>query len=284
LQTNTLYDAGQPQSNTSSFQALNAEQRGSLLSDAGTFAFSNIMMDRWAQGTGGRAVHDSNALKEALADDIENGSRYYTIAYTPTNRSEVGKERTIAIQSVSGNYKLAYHRTYFEDTPKEQRAAEAAPAKDPLRPLMDRGMPDFTELRYRMKVVPATPQPAADAAHAGDNPALSGALTRYTVSFSLAMDGLTLIPGPDGIRRGTIEVALVAYSQEGKPLNWELRSINLAIRPGQLTIAQTSGIPFHFDIDSPSGDVYLRTGIYDASSSKAGTLEIPLRTLAVAAR
>jgi hypothetical protein len=28
----------------------------------------------------------------------------------------------------------------------------------------------------------------------------------------------------------------------------------------------------------------LRTGIYDASSSKAGTLEIPLRTLAVAAR
>ena len=98
------------------------------------------------------------------------------------------------------------------------------------------------------------------------------------------MDGLTLIPGPDGIRRGTIEVALVAYSQEGKPLNWELRSINLAIRPGQLTIAQTSGIPFHFDIDSPSGDVYLRTGIYDASSSKAGTLEIPLRTLAVATR
>ena len=284
LQTNTLYDAGQPQSHTSSFQALNAEQVGSLLSDQGTFAFSNIMMDRWAQGTGGRAVHDSNALKEALADDIENGSRYYTIAYTPTNRSEVGKERTIAIQSVSGNYKLAYHRSYFEDTPKEQRAAEAAPAKDPLRPLMDRGMPDFTELRYRMKVVPATPQPAADTAHAGDNPALSGALTRYTVSFSLAMDGLTLIPGPDGIRRGTIEVALVAYSQEGKPLNWELRSINLAIRPGQLTIAQTSGIPFHFDIDSPSGDVYLRTGIYDASSSKAGTLEIPLRTLAVAAR
>ena len=48
---------------------------------------------------------------------------YYTIAYTPTNRSEVGKERTIAIQSVSGNYKLAYHRTYFEEMCIRDRAS-----------------------------------------------------------------------------------------------------------------------------------------------------------------
>jgi hypothetical protein len=147
---------------------------------------------------------------------------------------------------------------------------------------MDRGMPGFTELRYRMKVAPAAAQPAADAAHAGDNPSLSGPLTRYTVNFSLATDGLNLFPGPDGVRRRTIEVALVAYSQAGQPLNWETRSINLAIRPEQDAIAETSGIPFHFDIDAPPGDVYLRTGIYDSSSSKAGTLEIPLTSIAVA--
>jgi len=74
----------------------------------------------------------------------------------------------------------------------------------------------------------------------------------------------------------------VAYSQAGQPLNWETRSINLAIRPEQDAIAETSGIPFHFDIDAPPGDVYLRTGIYDSSSSKAGTLEIPLTSIAVA--
>jgi hypothetical protein len=77
-------------------------------------------------------------------------------------------------------------------------------------------------------------------------------------------------------------VALIAYSQDGKPLNWMVRSIGLAIRPEQMAIAQASGIPFHFDFDVPQGDVYLRTGVYDASTSKAGTLEIPLRSLVVA--
>jgi hypothetical protein len=86
------------------------------------------------------------------------------------------------------------------------------------------------------------------------------------------------------VRRGTIEVALVAYSQDGHPLDWEVRTIGLAIRPEQYAAAQTSGIPFHLDIDSPPGDVYLRTGIYDSSSSRAGTLEIPLSAVTVAQR
>jgi len=76
----------------------------------------------------------------------------------------------------------------------------------------------------------------------------------------------------------------VAYSQDGKPLNWQARSIGLAIRPEQVAAADASGIPFHFDIDAPPGDVYLRTGICDAMSSKAGTLEIPLRAVTLAER
>jgi hypothetical protein len=56
----------------------------------------------------------------------------------------------------------------------------------------------------------------------------------------------------------------------------------LAIRPEQSAIAEKAGIPFHFDIDSPSGDVYLRTGVYDLSSSRAGTLEVPLSSIVVA--
>jgi len=133
-------------------------------------------------------------------------------------------------------------------------------------------------------VAPSSPQPSPDAPHAGDNAEMFGPYTRYTVNFSLATDGVNLVPGPDGVRRGTIEVALVAYSQDGHPLDWEVRTIGLAIRPEQYAAAQTSGIPFHLDIDSPPGDVYLRTGIYDSSSSRAGTLEIPLSAVTVAQR
>jgi len=137
-------------------------------------------------------------------------------------------------------------------------------------------------LRYKVKLTPAPVD--ASAARAGDNADLKGALTRYTVGFSLATDGLVLVTGPDGVKRGHIEVALVAYSQAGQPLNWEARQIGLAIKPEQAALAEKSGIPFHFDIDAPVGDVYLRTGVYDLSTSHAGTLEIPLESVAVAQR
>jgi VWFA-related protein len=264
---------------------LNNAQQASLQSGYQQRVLAHLQMDKLAQVTGGKAVYERNALKEALTNDIENGSRYYTIAYTPSNRKEVGKERKIEIRSTSGSYKLAYRRGYFEDNPnKHLREADKPADSDPLRPLMDRGMPSFTQLRYRMKVAPANPQPSPDAPHAGDNAELFGPYTRYTVNFSLSTEGVSLVTGPDGVRRGTVEVALVAYSQEGKPLDWEVRSIGLAIRPDQNAIAESTGIPFHFDIDAPPGDVYLRTGIYDSSSSRAGTLEIPLSTVTVAQR
>jgi hypothetical protein len=232
-----------------------------------------------ARDTGGRAAYNTNDFKAVLAADIADGSRYYTLAYTPTNLREEGRERKIEIKTASGSYKLSYRRSYYEDIFNKSKAAAATQASDPLRPLMDRGMPNFTELRYRVSVTPAAAQPAADAPGVGDNTNLKAPLTRYTVRFSLAADSLPLVPSPDGVRREPVEVALIAYSQDGKPLNWMLRSVNLAIRPEQMATAQASGIPFHFDFDVPPGDVYLRTGIYDASTSKAGTLEIPLRSL-----
>jgi VWFA-related protein len=284
LMTRSLYSAENAKSpgSPTNFQTLIANQKSSLNADLRTDAVNQGGMDSLAKATGGKAIYNSNDFSGALAADIENGSRYYTLAYTPTSQRESGRERKIEIKTASGDYKLSYRRSYYEDTSRELKAAAAAPAKDPLRPLMDRGMPNFTEIRYRVKVTPASPLPAADAPRAGDNADLKAPFTRYTVSFSLATESLPLVPSPDGVRREPVEVALMAYSQDGKPLNWMIRSVGIAVRPEQMAIAEASGIPFHFDFDVPQGDVYLRTGIYDASTSKAGTLEIPLRSLVVA--
>jgi len=302
LQPDSVYDAAAPpvsasmgasgtgatapnltaQPNSSYIQMLNNAQQSSMTNDYQNRSLAHMQMDHLAQMTGGQAIYERNQLSAALAKDIENGSRYYTIAYTPSNRIEMGKERKIEIRSPSGTYKLAYRKGYFEDNPQKVNVAEKAASGDPLRPLMDRGMPNFTELHYRMKVAPLNPQPAPNSPHAGDNGNLFGPYTRYTVSFNLATEGVTLIPGADGVRHGSVEVALVAYSQDGHPLDWEVRSIGLAIKPEMYAAAQSSGIPFHFDIDAPPGDVYLRTGIYDGSSSRAGTLEIPLSAVNLA--
>jgi VWFA-related protein len=267
----------------SSMQATTAYSR-SLHSASRDRNHSHLVMDQLAWDTGGKASYNQNGLKESLAEDIDNGSRYYTLAYTPTNLSEKGKERKIEVKLASGKYKLAYRRSYIEDTPKEVREAEAVKAKDPLRPLMDRGMPNFTELRYRLHVEPATPQPAADAARAGSNALLKGPLTRYGIDFTLTAEGVFLDTAPDGVRHGMVEATVVAYSAEGRPMNWMVRFFGLVITPAQYEAARKSGIPFHLDIDVPPGNIYLRTGIYDTLSSKAGTLEIPLSAITLAAK
>jgi VWFA-related protein len=270
VSTPDSYQAETPNSGTGFLS-----QAEALRSENTTRGFQSINSATWAEKTGGKAYH-TNDIKGEMAEAIDNGSRYYTVAYAPHSTEGLGRERRIEVRVPSGNYKLSYRRNYFELNRKELKAAGEAPAKDPLRPLMDRGMPSFTQLRYHLKVEPVTPQPLAGAAPAGDNPALKGPSTRYRLTFALEPGGLTLTPGPDGVRRGNIEVALIAYSQPGASLNWQLRSVGLAIRPEQMAIAENTGIPLHFDFDVPNGDVYLRTGIYDAESSRAGTLEIPL--------
>ena len=281
LTVHSLYTAENPvlSGAPTSFQGVIQAQKTSLNSDVGKNADNINGMDAVAQATGGKPYY-GNDIKGALAADVENGARYYSLAYTPSDHKEIGRERQIEVSIPSGSYKLSYRRAYYEETPKSLAAEEAKAPTDPLRPLMDRGMPNFTELRYKVKLSPAPAPTVPGAARAGDNADLKGALTRYTVGFSLATNGLAMVTGPDGVRHGQIEVALVAYNQEGKPLNWEARQIGLAVRPDQFATAEKSGIPFHFDIDVPAGDVYLRTGVYDLSASHAGTLEIPLVTAA----
>ncbi|MGC1424782.1 MAG: VWA domain-containing protein [Terracidiphilus sp.] len=241
--------------------------------------FAFISSENWANATGGKAMHN-NDLAGALAADIQNGSSYYTVAYTPTDPKEIGRERKISVRLKDDEkYKLSYRRAYFERTPGETKTASAESAKDPLRPLMDRGMPSFADLHFRLHVEPnATPLPA-DAPPEGDNANLKQPFKRYTVRFFLSPENLNLVESPNGVRRAPVEVALIVYSQRGEPLNWLVRSVNLAIRPDQMAIAESSGIPFHFDFDMPPGDVYLRAGVYDATTDRAGTLEIPVASI-----
>ena len=234
----------------------------------------------WAEETGGKAYHE-NDIGQEIAEAADHGSRYYTLAYVPTDRKEVGRERRIEVK-VAGNYTIFYRKRYFERTQRETAKAGGAPAKDPLLELMGRGMPDISEIPYRLKVVPAATQADARTPRAGDNGQLSGHLRRYSIGFQLQAGGLSQLPDADGARRKRLEVTLVVYSQDGKPLNWESRDINLLIKPEQWARDQTAGVRFHIEIDAPPGDVYLRTGVYDSISNRVGTLEIPLTALAQA--
>ncbi len=42
---------------------------------------------------------------------------------------------------------------------------------------------------------------------------------------------------------------------------------------------KNGGLQLHADVDVPKGQYWLRTGIYDASTRKVGTMEIPFSSV-----
>lgn len=78
-----------------------------------------IYSETWAEETGGKAYH-ANKIDQEIADAVEHGSRYYTLAYVPSDATEEGRERRVDVKVLSGSYTLSYRRHYAERTQKEK--------------------------------------------------------------------------------------------------------------------------------------------------------------------
>ena len=239
-------------------------------------------MEQLAADTGGKAIYNTNDLNAAMQRAINDGSHYYTLGYSPTNKKMDGKYRRIEVKLNEGRYKLAYRRGYNAD---DTTAATAETEADPLRPLLKFGLPSATQLLYGVRVVPASPQPAPNATRAGKNPKPIGPVTRYSVDFMIRWTDVALEPEvkdvihgtpPPGPIYGKIQLGLLAYDRDGNAVNWASATQAMELKPEIYAAIQKSGIPAHIEIDLPNTDVYLETGVYDWSTGKTGTLEIPL--------
>jgi VWFA-related protein len=241
-------------------------------------------MDQLAKDTGGQAFYNTNGLNDALTRVVNNGTRYYSLAYSPSNPTMDGKYRRIQVKLLKGKDNLAYRRGYYADDLQTVLAAGQKPDTDPLLMLMGRNLPDYSQILYKIKVVPSNPQPAPDAPRIGSNPDLKGPFTRYGVDFAIAPQDLKLDPTPDGGRHGNIEIVLLAYDREGKPLNFVVTKGDVNLDAKLYESVQKVGLQIHKEIDVPQQYIYLRTGIYDLKSNTAGTLGVPLIDAVTSAR
>lgn len=207
---------------------------------------------------------------------MKTGSYYYSLSYAPTDKAMLGRYRRIEVKLRGGHYKLAYRRGYFEEGKVPGQSEQQLAAADPLQPLLQRGLPNATQIVFNLRVVRTTALPAATTTIAGDNNKLHDPVTRFGADFVVPVESLNFDITGDGVRHGNVELALEAYDHDDKPLNWKFRSITTSLKPDVYPAVQKTGEVFHQDIDIPPGEAYLRAGIYDLRSSMAGTLEIPL--------
>jgi VWFA-related protein len=255
--------------------------------DSGSRNANYASMETLAEDTGGKAFYNTNGLNDALARAVNYGSHYYTLAYTPTDKKMDGRYRRIQVK-LSGKYKSYYRRGYYADNTKAKKEQPG----NPLQPLMARGLPDFAQILYKVRVTPVNPQPGPETKRVGDNAELKAPFTRYSAEFAIAIDDLAFETTNDGLHRANIELMLVAYDREGSALNWVVRKQEMSLKAESYAAAQAAGLQMRYEIDVPSDllskdTVYLRSGVYDLRSSNAGTLEVslhPVVTPAVTAK
>jgi VWFA-related protein len=260
----------------------------------------NLSFEAMAEATGGAAYYNTNDLAGAVSQAIERGANYYTISYVPPGKKYDYSHHTIKIAVDRPNLHLVYRQTYdavdpatikpapgltLANTLAEINPANTTDPKALMRTAMSRNMPLSTDLLFDVQVEPSTePAKPTDppifgildpklATQTAKNPKL---LTRYSFEYVLPSRQLTFTPTPEGNHKGSLEFDLAAYDAEGKLIT----SLSQSIQP-TLTADQRRQLlkgPFRFfqQLDLPPGPLFLRIGILDATSNKAGTLEIPL--------
>jgi len=290
LETDSLYEVNQQMVIPGEAQQKN--QITSQQADSMQRVQNQSSMEELARDTGGQAFYNTNGLADALAKVSDAGSNFYTVSYVPTNPANDGAFHKIQVK-LPGGYKLNYRRGYFASDPVAEAAEEVKSHGDPLSTFMGPGLPDSTEIALAVHVAPAdesapaqveaAPNLATTApgklVRAGDNPRLGGQLKRYAVDFLLTAHGLQLQPTADGGRQGKAEIAIIAYDQFGRALNWIERAYQLQMNARQFAEVEKRGLKFHLDIDIPKDGANLRSGVCDLTSHRVATLEVPLATV-----
>ena len=239
-----------------------------------------------AGNTGGKAYYDRNDLDGAIGEAIDNGAHSYSLSYVPPSSKE-GKFHKIEIAVDRPGLHLQYREHYttvdLSRPLADKKDARNAPAPDSdFHAAVDQGVIPSTGLLFDLRVTPSPAQAKpGDPAVAGTlNPKLKGKpLVRYALTYEVPAGEVTLVDGPDGTRKGSLEFdavayGVVAYGEDREKLNVVREVVNFTLKPNEVEHFVKNPFAVPVQIDLPPGKVDLHAGVLDVSSQKIGTLEV----------
>ena len=227
----------------------------------GWFYSSQASMQEIAEDTGGRAFMNQNEIHHAIATSVNEGNHYYALAYVPENKKWDGRFRKIKVEvrrnGASVRARRGYYATDIADTrrkPQEQH--------DEILAALAGGTLPATMVVFDARVVPSSGQ--------------------AKVPVDVRVDPRTVLCDSNGGgRHCNLEFHVAAFSGKGKRIAHDDQRFDATIPEAVYQKLGGQGLPFHADLELPSGDYLLRFAIRDNATGSIGTLEAPL---ALAAR
>jgi VWFA-related protein len=251
-------------STAQSLSAPSASAQGNTLTAESTALINDrVTMKNIAQQTGGEAFVNTNDLKRVIARSLEDGSTYYTLAYTPPKEDEGGYHK-VAVVVPNKNWKLAYRRGYYSIPPVTASGAVGTAA---LRTALQPGMPPSTSMLLTASLeLPDAKRP------------------EVKLNYVINSNGVDFTDAPDNKKRAQIDCMVIAFDSSGKEVAHASDTLDATMPANAYAAVMAHGLPAHQLIALPPGRYNLRIGVMDRTTQQIGTVDAPLEVpeLAVA--
>jgi hypothetical protein len=214
-------------------------------------------MEDIARETGGDAFFNQNDLRSLMQRSLDEGTNYYTLAYSPQDHNWNSSYRKIEVRVAAEGVKLGYREGYFavpEQTADQKTAAQL------LAAAMQPSVPESTSLLFKAQVLP----PA------------NGRKT-ISIDFAVSPSALAFTAGSDQRQNATLDFMAVALDRNQKESGVASNTIAATMRPETYQEVLKTGFPGHLDLELKPGRYLLRLGVIDHNNQKIGTLDVPLQ-------
>jgi VWFA-related protein len=208
-----------------------------------------------ARQTGGEAFYGTNDLKGAMSRSMDEGSNYYTLAYSPANHDWNGKYRKIEVKS-DNSAKLTFRRGYYA-VPESRYNGDRASAA--MTVAMRFSVPEFTMLFLKVQVLPP------DAEH-----------KKVRVDYAVDANDIAFADGPEQRKVASVDFVATAWDKDLNLVAHAGETMNTTLRPDAYAQVLRTGLPFHQELDLQPGTYTLRLGVLDRGNQKIGTVDVPL--------
>ena len=251
-------------------------------SELDSIAADRATLAQIAQATGGRAFFNTNGIVQAIATAADEGSNYYTVSYTPTNKNYDGKFRKIKVELADQGYKLHYRTGYFAVSAAANNVEVARQAR---LVAMQHASPPSRDLAFSAAVTTGAKTENFEREKLGQvllgpdkTPLLPAQLEaqHYSINYSFKPQDLGFVSSARRKYRNSLVLMIGAYDSSGRMLSASSAMAVTELKSGAYHHLLDQKISLHQDIDIPASASWLRLGIQDQVTENIGAIELPL--------
>jgi VWFA-related protein len=216
-------------------------------------------MEELASRTGGKAFYNTNDLKHAIRDAIEDSSTTYTLGFYPGDEKYDGKfhKFTVKAEHAGFGYDVRYRKGYFDfqNKPTDTKARRAEINDAVVSPL------DSTALGIVVQTK-RTDKPAPN-----------------SMEMMVYVDPRGIGFHSEGDRMNCkLDVFFVQKNDRGNQFNGKDDTLTLALTKENYTKVMTAGLSYHQVVPLVPQATQLRIVVRDDASGTLGSVTVPLKT------